>query len=347
MDHPLTQFLLQYQYYVYRKLSPLVRNVGFPDVETGRKAGGQESSLQTGSEEHAEETGESAISPECSNSGMKLNDCTTEKPESPFSEAKTEPNERLSEEMSIEYSDVDGTESSALDQKVVDGTSPAERRTKEDIEDSISLEGNICENDCEKPSEETTPVDPDMSFTDLNKLRISLEDDSSNTPESCEKSSEFDKEPVRVDTGEGEVCIDSESDFRELEADMLEWESSDEEESETKAQSLSQENRSSVVHPEGNSQLQNIKIDENPENIVGTDHILRVLPQPVYSDENGSASSGGCSNVNGEEVRDDSDMAEVRQKLRDTLVDVRFFLGMLWSFVQFRVICFESRLLSR
>ena len=37
-DHPLTQFLLQYQYYVYRKLAPLVKDVGFPDVRSGRKA---------------------------------------------------------------------------------------------------------------------------------------------------------------------------------------------------------------------------------------------------------------------------------------------------------------------
>lgn len=37
-DHPLTQFLLQYQYYVYKKLAPLVKDVGFPDVRSGRKA---------------------------------------------------------------------------------------------------------------------------------------------------------------------------------------------------------------------------------------------------------------------------------------------------------------------
>ena len=37
-DHPLTQVLLQYQYYVYRKLAPLVKDVGFPDVRSGRKA---------------------------------------------------------------------------------------------------------------------------------------------------------------------------------------------------------------------------------------------------------------------------------------------------------------------
>ena len=34
----MTQFLLQYQYHVYRKLAPLVKDVGFPDARSGRKA---------------------------------------------------------------------------------------------------------------------------------------------------------------------------------------------------------------------------------------------------------------------------------------------------------------------
>ena len=37
-DHPLTQFLFQYQYHVYRKLAPLVKDVGFKDVKSGHKA---------------------------------------------------------------------------------------------------------------------------------------------------------------------------------------------------------------------------------------------------------------------------------------------------------------------
>ena len=37
-DHPLTQFLFQYQYHVYRKLAPLVKDVGFKDVRSGHKA---------------------------------------------------------------------------------------------------------------------------------------------------------------------------------------------------------------------------------------------------------------------------------------------------------------------
>ncbi|XP_068684680.1 VPS9 domain-containing protein 1-like isoform X1 [Montipora foliosa] len=39
-DHPLTQFLLQYQYHVYRKLAPLVKDVGSPDATRKSQASG-------------------------------------------------------------------------------------------------------------------------------------------------------------------------------------------------------------------------------------------------------------------------------------------------------------------
>ena len=72
-DHPLTQFLLQYQYYVYRKLAPLVKDVGFPDVKSGRIASSKESNIVLSEVHHDQQQPTPVIDSEHVHEGDRVN----------------------------------------------------------------------------------------------------------------------------------------------------------------------------------------------------------------------------------------------------------------------------------
>lgn len=202
-DHPLTQFLLQYQYHVYRKLAPLVKDVGFPDVKSGRVAV-NEGTCTTVKEFHSDEpAGQSVLIEDEQNEGKNLNTLIN---------AEGDFEGHFSSETNLEEN-VKGTREIVRGTVREEGHETVEHHdVRQDSRDGDTVEKGKRNVDSECASSET----------DLTKLKNLLGDD-----DQSEVSETDTSQPDAVVTGSDSATL--ESYFDELEDDMFGWDSNEDE----------------------------------------------------------------------------------------------------------------------
>ena len=235
-DHPLTQFLLQYQYHVYRKLAPLVKDVGIPSVGVKDKdVSGKDSGTvlnETGSdnEQPTEMTNNSNVS-----EGARQDNLECRKED----EEKTAPTESVVNEIDgfVEGKTEEGGDN---EDKNFQGVSSG-------VEQSSLSNGND-ENLC--------------SRTDLEKLKNLLDKTAldTSTVENIKQDEKSQNELKPDAFDETDQSSNLEDYFQELEDEMFDWESNEEEsceiENENSVESESQvvvSEKSVEVLPGGNS----------------------------------------------------------------------------------------------
>ncbi|PFX22012.1 VPS9 domain-containing protein 1 [Stylophora pistillata] len=202
-DHPLTQFLLQYQYHVYRKLAPLVKDVGFPDVKSGRVAV-NEGTCTTVKKFHSNEpAGQSVLIEDEQNEGKNLNTLIN---------AEGDFEGHFSSETNLEEN-VKGTREIVRGTVREEGHETVEHHdVRQDSRDGDTVEKGKRNVDSECASSET----------DLTKLKNLLGDDNQSEVSETDTS-----QPDAVVTGSDSATL--ESYFDELEDDMFGWDSNEDE----------------------------------------------------------------------------------------------------------------------
>ncbi|XP_067053193.1 VPS9 domain-containing protein 1-like isoform X1 [Acropora muricata] len=230
-DHPLTQFLLQYQYHVYRKLAPLVKDVGIPRVGVKDKAVSDKDSgtvlNETGSdnEQPTEMINNSNVS-----EGARQDILEYRK----VDEEKTAPTESVVNEIDgfVEGKTEEGGDN---EDKNFQGVSSG-------VEQSSLSNGND-ENLC--------------SRTDLEKLKNLLDKTAldTSTVENIKQDEKSQNELKPDALDETDQSSNLEDYFQELEDEMFDWESNEEESCETE-NGNSVESESQVVVSEKSVEVQ-------------------------------------------------------------------------------------------
>ena len=207
-DHPLTQFLLQYQYHVYRKLAPLVKDVGFPDVKSGRKATSKGAEIilnESHSDEQAVKTKSDANGVGGNKDGQNINSLRNV-------EGNLEglPSESDNAESVNDAKDVVGNND---EEKGHNDVEDHEVTSEDDKKSDDVEEGANADNECAS------------SGTDLEKLKNLLEEDKQSETSKTETTQADDsvQEPSAVTVVDESENL--ESYFQELEDDMFGWES--------------------------------------------------------------------------------------------------------------------------
>ena len=210
-DHPLTQFLRQYQYHVYRKLAPLVKDVGFPDVKSVRKAKSKEADIIL-NESHSDEQTVKTKS-------------DTHREDGEEDSQNTNSLKNVEGNLESLPSEYDDKESVTKGVNAIVDENVEEKRHDDVDQPEVTSEDDEKNGDIEKGAN----VDKECasSGTDLEKLKNLLEDDLQ------AKTFNTDTEQV-VDSVDGEepsaIAVVDESEnlesyFDELEDDMFGWES--------------------------------------------------------------------------------------------------------------------------
>ena len=210
-DHPLTQFLRQYQYHVYRKLAPLVKDVGFPDVKSVRKAKSKEADIIL-NESHSDEQTVKTKS-------------DTHREDGEEDSQNTNSLKNVEGNLESLPSEYDDKESVTKGVNAIVDENVEEKRHDDVDQPEVTSEDDEKNGDIEKGAN----VDKECasSGTDLEKLKNLLEDDSQ-------------PETSKTDTTQVDDSVDGqkpsavavvresenlESYFEELEDDMFGWES--------------------------------------------------------------------------------------------------------------------------
>ena len=194
-DHPLTQFLLQYQYYVYRKLAPLVKDVGFPDVRSGRKATSPQADVVF-SESHSDEEAAKTKS-----------------------EADGEDEEKQGQDTNLQRlpSDSDDEE----------GGNEANEFREDNAHDDVAQHEVVSGNTGDVCEGSTVDSECVSSVTDLEKLKSLLQEEAQPETPKAEATqvddSSHGQDPAAVAVADKSENL--ESYFQELEDDMFGWES--------------------------------------------------------------------------------------------------------------------------
>lgn len=277
-DHPLTQFLLQYQYYVYRKLAPLVKDVGFPDVKSGRIARSKESYIVLSDVHHDRQQPSTVIDSEHVHEGDRAN--------------------REQSTSSLRQADEDT-------QKL-----PSESIAKETVNES----NKAVEDKCDKEGDDAHrnhEVSPDLdlknvpskydgegksSSLDLATLKNLLGEETSSDTAQTENAQldESRNGPNSSVLEETDESTDLESYFQDLEDEMFGWESSGEENGGKEKESIFADNRREMTDEESRY--------ENEE--VGSGKITESRTENL--DES--------SDINNEDSSNQFDSSEVRNK---------------------------------
>lgn len=210
-DHPLTQFLRKYQYHVYRKLAPLVKDVGFPDVKSVRKATSKETDIIL-NESHSDE--QTVKTKSDTNREVGEEDC-----QNTNSMKNVEGNlESLPSEYDNKESVTNGVNAivdDSVEEKIHDNVDQPEVTFEDDEKNGDVEKGTNFDKECVS------------SGTDLEKLKNLLEDDlqpkTSKTDTKQVDDSVDGQEPSAVAVLDESENL--ESYFEELEDDMFGWES--------------------------------------------------------------------------------------------------------------------------
>ncbi|KAL9975170.1 hypothetical protein ACROYT_G012297 [Oculina patagonica] len=209
-DHPLTQFLLQYQYHVYRKLAPLVKDVGFPDVKSGRKATSKGAEIIL-NESHSDEQAVEAKS-DANGEGEGKDEQNTNSLKNVEGNLERLPSESDNEESVDNGKDVVGDND---EEKGHDDVEHLEVTSEDDIKSGDVEKGTNVDNECASPG------------TDLEKLKNLLEEDAQ--PETSKTDTTQVDDSVHGQEPSAVAVVDEsenlESYFEELEDDMFGWES--------------------------------------------------------------------------------------------------------------------------
>ena len=305
-DHPLTQFLFQYQYHVYRKLAPLVKDVGFKDVKSGHKATCEGTDI-TSSETQPEQIPAETIEPgqvetdEMENTEVNTSSLRgTDGGENLATELDTDENSRATLQ----------EDESEIGKYLADGNVGEEH--KGDKNDAIHVynEGKSLNTDLKKlksllddgaplegPSEDGQLGDSKASLTvegtdeseNLKSYFEELEDDmfdwESNEDDDVEESTDVMKESHEI-TSEENICENKEASDTQIQVDKsddrVEPTALNDEKSSSELDSLVKEEKDNLSD----------KVDE--EETHGSDEALRkneIEPENVDSDHNDQGKS--------------------------------------------------------
>ncbi|XP_058971335.2 VPS9 domain-containing protein 1-like [Pocillopora verrucosa] len=229
-DHPLTQFLLQYQYYVYRKLAPLVKDVGFPDVKSGRIATSEGTGAVINESHSDEHVKKSTIIDDEQNRGKNLNTLTN---------AGGNFEGHFSSETNIEES-LKGTK------EIVKGTAEEKEHETVEIHDAAFVKNTRDGGSVEKGKDGDSECA--SSGTDLAKLKNLLGDDLQSEVSDTDTS-----QPTAVATSGDAASL--ETYFEELEDDMFGWDSSEDESTDTDFETVDGRNTQTTADEKTCSEL--------------------------------------------------------------------------------------------
>lgn len=340
-DHPLRQFLLQYQYHVYRKLLPLLKDVNFPSEKNLNTANQDDISISEGSS--------------CSNdNNMNTFNGDDEKHEldtkEEVNDGKSSPEERkydikeLDNFSNSKYNDLnnqhtDNTEENISNIQSNDCYSEGGNTLQEDIETIVNrvledilekvTESSIYEEQKDISGEMQEGINSKVTDTDKGQeLHILNETESTKLPNksvddnNLSQENEHSSTTTVSDVSNKEIIknrnllriksFDVDSEFESLEDDMFDSESSGDEEEQTENASNNKQHTSSTFTQEDS-----------------TTEVERENVHERSTDTEGVASVNSMKEEAVPKLSYEEDLEMTRKQLNEIFVDMRFFLGRL------------------